>query len=68
VDYLSRSVNLALDTRIIPLEVGIHLTYTDRQSFIGRHEGSTQFQLGIFGQFVIDSRAPSAGAPAPASR
>jgi hypothetical protein len=67
VDYLSRSVSLALDTRIIPLDVGIHLNYTDRQSFIGRHEGSTQFQLGIFGQFVIDSRAPSAGAAAPGS-
>jgi hypothetical protein len=59
VDYLDRSVNLTLDTRIIPLDVGLHVTYTDRQSFVGRHDGATQFQLGIFGQFVIDSRATS---------
>jgi len=58
IDYLTRSVNLTLDTTILPLEVGLHVTYTDRQSFVGRHDGSTQFQLGIFGQFVIDSSAP----------
>jgi hypothetical protein len=55
VDYLNRSINLTLDTRITPLDVGLHLTHTNRRSFVGRHEGSTQFQLGIFGQFVIDS-------------
>ncbi|MGW8268240.1 MAG: hypothetical protein ACWGSQ_17875, partial [Longimicrobiales bacterium] len=65
VDFLDRSVNLTVDTRIIPLEVGVHLTYTDRQSFVGRHDGSTQFQLGIFGQFVIDSRATAPPSPPP---
>ena len=57
VDYLNRSLNLSLDTVITPLQVGLHLTYVDRQSFVGRHEGSSQFQLGVFGQFVIDSAA-----------
>jgi hypothetical protein len=65
VDYLNRSVNLTLDTTLLPLEVGVHLTYTDRQSFVGRHEGSTQFQLGVFGQFVIDSNAPIPPRPDP---
>jgi len=65
VDYLNRSVNLTLDTTLLPLEVGVHLTYTDRQSFVGRHEGSTQFQLGVFGQFVIDSNAPTRPRPDP---
>ncbi len=60
LDYLNRSLNLSLDTVISPLQVGLHLTYVDRQSFVGRHEGSTRFQLGIFGQFVIDSTAPGA--------
>ena len=63
VDYLNRSVNLSFDTVITPLQVGLHLTYTDRQSFVGRHDGSTQFQLGVFGQFIIDSNAPRVPEP-----
>ena len=55
VDFLNRSVNLTLDTIISPLEVGLHLTYTSRRSFVGQHDGSTQFQLGLFGQFLFDS-------------
>jgi hypothetical protein len=57
VDFLSRSMSLTLDTVISPLEVGLHLTYTDRRSFVGRHDGSTQFQFGLFGQFIFDSGA-----------
>ena len=55
VDFLNRSVNLTLDTVITPLEVGLHLTYTNRRSFVGQHDGSTQFQLGLFGQFLFNS-------------
>jgi hypothetical protein len=55
LDFLNRSVNLSLDTVITPLEVGLHLTYTSRRSFVGQHDGSTQFQLGLFGQFLFDS-------------
>jgi hypothetical protein len=55
VDFLNRSVNLTLDTVITPLEVGLHLTYTSRRSFVGQHDGSTQFQLGLFGQFLFNS-------------
>jgi hypothetical protein len=55
VDFLNRSVNLTLDTVILPLEVGLHFTYTNRRSFVGQHDGSTQFQLGLFGEFLFDS-------------
>jgi hypothetical protein len=68
LDFLNRSVNLTLDTVILPLEVGLHLTYTNRKSFVGQHDGSTQFQLGLFGEFLFDSGtflAPGgSGAPA----
>jgi hypothetical protein len=71
VDFLNRSVNLTLDTVIQALEVGLHLTYTNRRSFVGQHDGSTQFQLGLFGQFLFDSgtfASPSAASPAVDSR
>jgi hypothetical protein len=55
LDFLNRSLNLTLDTVLLPLEVGLHLTYTSRRSFVGQHDGSTQFQLGLFGQFLFDS-------------
>lgn len=54
-DFLNRSFNLTLDTIIMPMEVGLHLTYTNRRSFVGRHDGYTQFQLGLFGQFLFNS-------------
>jgi hypothetical protein len=55
VDFENRSVNLTLDTTVLPMEVGLHLTYLSRQSSVGRRDGSTQFQLGLFGQFVFNS-------------
>jgi hypothetical protein len=63
VDYLNRSLSFTLDTVITPLRVGLHMTYTDRQSFVGLHDGSTQFQLGVFGQFLIDSSSPGSTPP-----
>jgi hypothetical protein len=70
VDFLSRSVNLTLDTVISPLEVGLHLTYTDRRSFVGRQDGTSQFQFGLFGEFLFDSGAfvPPGGAGRPGGR
>jgi hypothetical protein len=55
VDFLNRNVNLSLDTVISPLLVGLHLSYIKRSSFVGQRDGSSQFQLGIFGQFHFDS-------------
>jgi len=67
VDFLNRSVNLTLDTILAPLEVGLHMTYTSRRSFLGQRQGSTQFQLGFFGQFLFDggSFAPPGGTGSP---
>jgi hypothetical protein len=55
VDFLNRNVNLTLDTVVSPLLVGLHLSYIKRSSFVGQRDGSSQFQLGIFGQFHFDS-------------
>ena len=55
VDQLTRSVNLSLDTRLAGLEVGLNAGYVDRQSFVGQRSGSTQFQLGLFGQFMFEA-------------
>lgn len=51
VDQRNRSVNLTIDTQVQRLEVGLQSSWVDRRSYVGRRLGSTQFQLGIFGQF-----------------
>ena len=53
VDQRNRSVNLTLDSRVQRLELGFQMSWVDRQSFVGRHQGTTQFQLGLFGQFQL---------------
>ena len=55
VDQLSRVVSLTLDTSVEGFEVGLQGSWTDRQSFVGQRRGSTQFQLGIFGQFLVEA-------------
>ena len=64
VDQLARSLNLSLDTRLGGLDVGLNAGYVDRQSFVGQRTGSTQFQLGLFGQFLFEAgQLPSRLAP-----
>lgn len=55
VDQLSRVVSITLDTEINDFEIGLQGSWTDRQSFVGQRTGSTQFQLGIFGQFLLEA-------------
>ncbi len=55
VDQLSRVVSITLDTEINDFEIGLQGSWTDRQSFVGQRRGSTQFQLGIFGQFLLEA-------------
>lgn len=57
IDQLNRSLTFTLDTRVSDVEVGIQGSYFDRQSFIGQRRGSTQFQLAVFGQFLIEAGA-----------
>lgn len=50
IDTVTRTASLALDTSVGGFEFGIQLSYDDRQSFVGQQTGSTQFQVGLFGQ------------------
>jgi hypothetical protein len=51
LDDRSRSVGLSLDTLLEDLIVGFRLDYTSRESFVGMQSGSSQFQVGLYGQF-----------------
>ena len=51
VDQLNQGVTLTLDTQVQRLEIGLQSSWVDRRSSVGRRLGSTQFQLGLFGQF-----------------
>jgi len=53
LDELIRSLNVQLDTSVRSMDLRLQLSYTDRQSFVGLKSGSTQFQFGVFGTFVI---------------
>jgi hypothetical protein len=50
LDQIGRSLNLSLDTSVRGFAVGMQVSFDDRQSFVGRRTGSTQFQVGLFGQ------------------
>ncbi len=64
VDRLNRSVNLTMDTSVSDLELGLTLNFVDRQSSVGQRLGSTQFQLGFFGQFQFSAGdLPRFGSP-----
>ena len=53
VDQVTRTASLAVDTSAGGFEFGVQLSYDDRQSYVGQQTGSTQFQIGIFGQLDI---------------
>ena len=55
VDQLNRSLNLSVDTRIAGLDLGFNASFVNRQSFVGQRSGSTQLQLGLFGQFMFEA-------------
>jgi len=50
LDQITRTASMALDTSVGGFEFGVQLSYDDRKSFVGQRTGSTQFQVGIFGQ------------------
>ncbi|MGI9629048.1 MAG: hypothetical protein ACR2QM_19610, partial [Longimicrobiales bacterium] len=53
IDQLERAVALSLDSTLRDFQLGVQLRYLDRRSFVGRQAGSTQFQLNVFGQFLL---------------
>ena len=55
VDQLNRTLDLTLDTLVRELEIGLQASYIDRQSSVGQRTGSTQFQLGFWGQFIFNA-------------
>ena len=50
VDQVGRTLNVSLDTSMRGFAVGLQVSVDDRQSFVGQRTGSTQFQVGVFGQ------------------
>ena len=50
LDQIGRSLNVSLDTSVRGFAVGVQVSFDDRQSFVGQRIGSTQFQVGLFGQ------------------
>ncbi|MGB0544229.1 MAG: cell surface protein SprA [Longimicrobiales bacterium] len=50
VDQVLRTASLQADTSIQGFSFGVQISYDDRQSFVGQQTGSTQFQIGLFGQ------------------
>jgi hypothetical protein len=50
LDQVTKTASLQLDTAVGGFEFGFQLSYDDRKSFVGQQTGSTQFQLGVFGQ------------------
>ena len=57
MDQSNATFNLTLDTVVSELQVGFQASYTNRQSNIGQRLGSTQFQIGFWGQFVYNAGA-----------
>ena len=53
LDEIIRSLNVQLDTAVRQMDLRLQLSFTDRHSFVGLKSGSTQFQFGLFGTFVI---------------
>ena len=53
VDQTRRTLNISLDTSVRSLAVGLQASFDDRQSYVGQRTGSTQFQVGIFGQLDL---------------
>jgi len=57
VDQIRRSLSVSIGTSLSGFEVGLQMSYDDRQSFVGQQAGSTQFQLGVFGQLDLSAGA-----------
>lgn len=55
LDQIRRSVSLAMDTSVGGFEVGMQMSYDDRQSFVGLRTGSTQFRVGLYGQLQFSA-------------
>ena len=57
VDQVTRTASLSADTSAGGFEFGIQVSFDDRKSFVGQQTGSTQFQVGLFGQLDFSAGA-----------
>lgn len=55
VDQLNRSMNLTMDSDVGGVNLGLQGSYSSRKSFVGQQQGSTQFQIGFFGEFLFSA-------------
>ncbi|HET9438706.1 MAG TPA: hypothetical protein VFO52_00960 [Longimicrobiales bacterium] len=53
IDFRNRTVNFTLDTFLSDMTVGLQMSYTGRQDYVGIRRSSSQFQLGLFGEFNL---------------
>lgn len=61
IDQLERDASLSVDSAVQDFQLGLRLRYLDRRSFVGLRAGSTQFQLNVFGRFLLTSELLSRG-------
>ena len=65
IDFRNQTVNFTLDTFMSDMTVGLQMSYTGRQDYIGVRRGSSQFQLSLFGEFNLNvGQLPGMAAPA----
>lgn len=55
IDFRNRGLNLVAETILSDLTLGLNLSYTARKSFVGTRNGTSQFQLGFFGNFSMSA-------------
>jgi hypothetical protein len=55
LDQIRRSASVSLDTSVGGFELGVQMSWDDRRSFVGQQNGSSQFQLGVFGQLQFSA-------------
>jgi hypothetical protein len=55
IDHMNRRMNVSMSTLVGQVDLGLQGSYVDRRSFVGTQIGSSQFQLGLFGQFNMQA-------------
>jgi hypothetical protein len=63
LDLGTRNANARIETRVSDLDVGLLFNFAGRQSYVGMRNGSSQFQLGVYGRFNFEAGQMSAILP-----
>jgi hypothetical protein len=54
-DRLIKTVDLTVATDVPPFSLGLQGSWRDTQSRIGQRAGSSQLEISIFGQFLLET-------------